>query len=94
MRFLVYLSMLFCAVSSNVAVAADSTTQKIFKINDHILAFYTGRDPNAKRYRAEWNWVDDGAMKLGVATYAIHKGDQAIVFDTFNTSSPFVPSGS
>lgn len=86
MRFLAFFSMLFCAALGDFAFAADSTHQKIFKINDHILAFYDGRDPNAKRYRPDWNWVDDGAMKLGVATYAIHKGDQAIVFDTFTSA--------
>jgi cyclase len=85
MRFLVFFSMLFCAASGGFAFAADLTNQKIFKINDHILAFYDGRDPSGKRFRTDWNWVDDGAMKLGVATYAIHKGDQAIVFDTFTS---------
>jgi cyclase len=62
---------------------ADSNNQRIIELNDHVIAFYDGRDPNGKRSRPEWNWVDDGAMKLGVATYAIHKGDRAIVFDTF-----------
>ena len=85
MRFLVLFFMLFSAVSGGFAIAADQTNQRVFKINDHLIAFYDGRDPNAKRYRTEWNWVDDGAMKLGVATYAIYKGDQAIVFDTFTS---------
>jgi cyclase len=85
MRFLVFFSLLFSAASGGFAFAADLANQKIFKINDHVLAFYDGRDPNGRRYRPEWNWVDDGAMKLGVATYAIHKGDQAVVFDTFTS---------
>jgi glyoxylase-like metal-dependent hydrolase (beta-lactamase superfamily II) len=67
------------------AHAQDSGTQKVIEINDHLLAFYDGRDPTGKRYAPEWNWVDDGAMKLGIATYAIHRGDQAIVFDTFTS---------
>jgi cyclase len=82
---IVFFSLLFSAASGDFAFAAESGTQRIFKINDHLLAFYDGRDPSGKRYRPEWNWVDDGAMKLGVATYAIHKGEQAIVFDTFTS---------
>ena len=56
---------------------------KVIEINDHLLAFYAGRDPSGKRvFSADWNWQDDGAMKLGVATYAVHSGDEAIVYDT------------
>ena len=85
MRFLALFSLLLSASFGNFAIAAETGNQRIFKINDHLIAFYDGRDPGGKRYRPEWNWVDDGAMKLGVATYAIHKGDQAIVFDTFTS---------
>ena len=85
MRFLVFFLIFISSVFGSFGFAADLTNQRVFKINDHLLAFYDGRDPNGKRYRTEWNWVDDGAMKLGVATYAIHKGDLAIVFDTFTS---------
>jgi glyoxylase-like metal-dependent hydrolase (beta-lactamase superfamily II) len=85
MRFVIFLAALFGAATSPVGLAQQPSTQRVFTINDHLIAFYDGRDPSGKRYRAEWNWVDDGAMKLGVATYAIHKGDQAIVFDTFTS---------
>lgn len=85
MRRFALASVLLSVAFSGFAYAADSTNQRVFKINDHVLAFYDGRDPSGKRYRPEWNWVDDGAMKLGVATYAIHKGDRAIVFDTFTS---------
>ena len=44
---------------------------KVIEINDHLLAFYAGR--NWTRLRPEPNWLDDGAMKLGIATYAVHK---------------------
>ncbi len=37
---------------------------KAIEINDHILAFYAGRDWT--RLRDEPNWLDDGAMKLGL----------------------------
>jgi cyclase len=76
------LTLMGVAIGSSAAWA-DSSNQRVIELNDHIVAFYDGRDPNGKRSRPDWNWVDDGAMKLGVATYAIHKGDRAIVFDTF-----------
>jgi glyoxylase-like metal-dependent hydrolase (beta-lactamase superfamily II) len=61
----------------------EGDARKIFHINDHLTAFYDGR--NTDRISPDPNWVDDAANKLGVATYAIHEGDQAIVFDTFPT---------
>ena len=54
---------------------------KAIEINEHILAFYAGRDWT--RIRDEYNWIDDGAMKLGIATYAIYKNNKAVIYDTF-----------
>jgi cyclase len=54
---------------------------KVIEINDHILVFYAGRDWT--RIRDEHNWFDDGAMKLGIATYAIHRNNKAVIYDTF-----------
>lgn len=51
------------------------------EINDHTLAFYAGRDWT--RIRDEPNWIDDGAMKLGIATYCIYKNNKAVIYDTF-----------
>ena len=56
---------------------------RVIEINDNIIAFYTGRDD--KRISMDWNWLDDGAMKLGIATYAIHSGDKAVVWDSFTS---------
>ncbi|MCF8069138.1 MAG: MBL fold metallo-hydrolase [Desulfobacterales bacterium] len=56
-------------------------TIKVIEINDHVLAFYTGR--NWTRIREELNWIDDGAMKLGIAGYAILKNNKAVIYDTF-----------
>ena len=58
---------------------------KAIEINEHILAFYAGRDWT--RIRDEYNWIDDGAMKLGIATYAIYKKDKAVIYDTFASIS-------
>ena len=44
---------------------------KAIEFNDYTLAFYAGRDWT--RVIAEPNWKDDGAMKLGIATYAFYK---------------------
>jgi cyclase len=61
----------------------NGPNRQVFQINDHLTAFYDGR--NTERVYPEPNWVDDAANKLGVATYAIHQGNEAIVFDTFPT---------
>lgn len=55
---------------------------KVHALTDYLLAFYAGRDP-AHRSAETWNWFDDSAMKLGIATYVIHRGNEAIVYDTF-----------
>lgn len=46
-----------------------------------LLAFYDGRIPG-HRFMAEDNWVDDGAISLGVASYALIRGAEALVYDT------------
>jgi hypothetical protein len=46
-----------------------------------ILAFYDGR-VEGYRFDAKPNWVDDGALGLGVASYAIVAGEEALVYDT------------
>jgi glyoxylase-like metal-dependent hydrolase (beta-lactamase superfamily II) len=45
-----------------------------------VLAFYAGRD--GSRFAAEPNWVDEGAIALGIASYALLAGDEALVYDT------------
>src|ERR1700761_4275107 len=49
-----------------------------------VLAFCDGR-VEGYRFEAEPNWVDDGALSLGVAVYAIVDGDEALVHDTGTT---------
>ena len=46
----------------------------------NVLAFYEGRD--GRRYAERENWVDEGALSLGIASYAIVDGDEALVYDT------------
>jgi glyoxylase-like metal-dependent hydrolase (beta-lactamase superfamily II) len=48
---------------------------------DGIVAFYDGR-VEGYRFAEELNWVDDGALGLGIASYAIVDGDEELVYDT------------
>jgi len=46
-----------------------------------VLAFYDGRVAGY-RFAEGSNWVDEGALSLGIASYAIIDGDEALVYDT------------
>lgn len=46
-----------------------------------IRAYYDGR-VEGYRFADYPNWVDDGALSLGIASYALVEGDEAIVYDT------------
>jgi len=46
-----------------------------------ILAFYDGRVPG-QRFAPFDNWVDRGAIELGIASYAILGSGHALVYDT------------
>jgi cyclase len=64
-----------------------SETQPPIKVhhhNDYLISFYAGRD-QTERHLEERNWVDDSALKLGTAMYAIHSGAESIVYDTFTS---------
>ncbi|OHC58704.1 MAG: hypothetical protein A3D16_16890 [Rhodobacterales bacterium RIFCSPHIGHO2_02_FULL_62_130] len=54
---------------------------RIIEAQAGILAFYDGRI-EGHRFADGPNWVDDGALSLGIASYALVAGDQAIVYDT------------
>lgn len=54
---------------------------RIFEPYPGILAFYDGRIPG-HRFAAWDNWVDDGALSLGIASFAILSGAEALVYDT------------
>lgn len=46
-----------------------------------VLAFYDGR-VEGHRFAPGPNWVDEGAISLGIASYAIVDGGEALVYDT------------
>jgi cyclase len=54
---------------------------RVLRPADGILAFYHGRIPG-QRYAEERNWVDEGAISVGIASYAIVDGPEALVYDT------------
>jgi len=54
---------------------------RVLKPAQGIFAFYDGRI-EGYRYSADENWVDDGALSLGIASYAIVDGDAAVIYDT------------
>ena len=56
-------------------------TLRVFEPSPGVLAFYDGRMPG-HRFAEGPNWVDDGALEFGLASYAILGGAEALVFDT------------
>ena len=50
-----------------------------------VLAFYDGRVDGARLHSAEPNWLDDGGFTLGIASFAVVDGDEALVYDTHLT---------
>ena len=56
---------------------------RVFQINDHLLGFYDGRPAESSVPSGVHNWADYGAMNVGIATYVIHRGDRALVYDTY-----------
>jgi len=73
-------------------ILAMSTTNareidiRVFQINDHLVCFYDGRPAEASHRSGTDSWADSGAFNVGVATYAIHRGDTALVYDTYPTT--------
>jgi glyoxylase-like metal-dependent hydrolase (beta-lactamase superfamily II) len=54
---------------------------RVLRPRDGVFAFYDGR---VDGYRLDElpNWVDEGALSLGIASYAIVSGAEALVYDT------------
>lgn len=56
----------------------------VLRLDDHLTAFYVGRGLTGDSPLAGVpdNWVDGGAWALGAATYAVHAGGRALIYDT------------
>ncbi len=55
------------------------STMRVLHPAPGILGFYDGRIPGVRAYSAAPNWLDDGAYELGICTYAILDGAEALV---------------
>src|ERR1700758_4799811 len=62
-------------------LAQLGSTMRVFRPYPNVLAFYDGRIKGKRAYSEERNWLDDGAYVLGISTYAIVEGSEALVYD-------------
>ncbi|WP_026789506.1 MBL fold metallo-hydrolase [Pleomorphomonas oryzae] len=60
----------------------DTSTLRILEPASGVFAYYDGRVPGVRLHSAAANWLDDGAYSLGIASYAVANGREAIVFDS------------
>jgi cyclase len=57
-------------------------TMRVFTPYPYLLAFYDGRIEGMRLHSPAPNWLDDGAFSLGVCSYVIVSGAEALVYDT------------
>ncbi|MBX9884136.1 MAG: MBL fold metallo-hydrolase, partial [Novosphingobium sp.] len=83
----------FALAASGLALAAPAAAQdaahavRALPINAHLTAFYQGRPAETAVPPGPRRWPDLGAIFVGVATYAIHDGDTALVYDSFTDTA-------
>ncbi|CDX44178.1 conserved hypothetical protein [Mesorhizobium plurifarium] len=58
------------------------STMRLVRPAPNVIGFYDGRVDGIRIWSDEPNWLDDGAYTLGICTYAIVDGSQALVYDT------------
>jgi cyclase len=63
-------------------LASLGETMRVLRPYPNVFAFYDGRIEGRRAYSEERNWLDDGAYVLGIASYAILDGSEALVYDT------------
>ena len=66
--------------------SAGAMNMRVFQINDYLWSFYDGRPVEPSPHPQAETWADEGALNVGVATYVIHRGDAALVYDTYPTT--------
>lgn len=64
------------------AIAPLGSTLRILRPAPHVLAFYDGRLPGVRAWSDAPNWLDDGAYALGICSFAVVDGTEALVYDT------------
>jgi glyoxylase-like metal-dependent hydrolase (beta-lactamase superfamily II) len=63
-------------------MSQGASTLTVLDLDENLLGFYDGRVPGARYYSDQPNWLDDGGYALGICSYAVFKGNAAIVYDT------------
>ena len=58
------------------------STMRIIRPAPHVIGFYDGRIAGVRAHSERPNWLDDGAFTLGICSYAIVDGPDALVYDT------------
>jgi glyoxylase-like metal-dependent hydrolase (beta-lactamase superfamily II) len=54
---------------------------RVLRPAENVLAFYDGRI-EGYRFAEGPNWVDEGALSVGISSYAIVDGSEALIYDT------------
>lgn len=83
MRLTLPLAMLLASCLVAGTAAARTIDMRVFEINDHLLAYYDGRPAETSADAKDQTWAGTGAYNVGVCTYAIHRGNEALVYDTY-----------
>lgn len=65
-----------------MTISPLGSTMRLVRPASNVLGFYDGRIDGARAWSDEPNWLDDGAYALGICTYAIVDGSEALVYDT------------
>jgi cyclase len=60
----------------------STETLRILEPYPGLFAYYDGRIAGKRLYSERSNWIDDGAYSLGIASYSIVRGNEALVYDT------------
>ncbi|MFG1249878.1 MBL fold metallo-hydrolase [Xanthobacter flavus] len=71
--------------ASGAEAIAPGSTLRVLEPVPGVLAFYDGRIPGVRLHGPQENWLDDGAFALGIASYAVIDGDDALVYDAHIT---------
>ncbi|HEX7279871.1 MAG TPA: MBL fold metallo-hydrolase [Solirubrobacterales bacterium] len=67
-----------------MAIDPGPTRLRILRPAPGVLAFYDGR-VEGYRFAPRPNWIDEGALSLGTASFAVVDGEEALVYDTHTT---------
>lgn len=60
------------------------TRLRVLRPAPGVLAFYDGR-VEGYRFAPRPNWIDEGGLSLGTASFAFVEGEEALVYDTHTT---------